>query len=149
MKMERFQKVVSVLDGLLKFLYRLNIAVIVISAILFFFLWYLYLGAPQIFEQFHPDLSFGNINFEIAYTVSASESYGFHLLLFGSVLTVINLPIFLMTFDTLREILAPMKQGLIFHEDIPHDLRKLAEYVKPYFDGVVKVKSAEFGEEII
>lgn len=31
----------------------------------------------------------------------------------------------------------------------PHDLRKLAEYVKPYFDGVVKVKSAEFGEEII
>lgn len=31
----------------------------------------------------------------------------------------------------------------------PHDLRKLAEYIKPYFDGVVKVKSAEFGEEVI
>lgn len=31
----------------------------------------------------------------------------------------------------------------------PHDLRKLAEEIKPYFDGVVKVKSAEFGEEII
>ena len=31
----------------------------------------------------------------------------------------------------------------------PHDLRKLAEYIKPYFDGVVKVKSGEFGEEII
>lgn len=31
----------------------------------------------------------------------------------------------------------------------PHDLRKLAESVKPYFEGVVKVKSAEFGEEII
>ena len=31
----------------------------------------------------------------------------------------------------------------------PHDLRKLALYIKPYFDGVVKVKSGEFGEEII
>ena len=31
----------------------------------------------------------------------------------------------------------------------PHDLRKLAEEIKPYFEGQVKVKSAEFGEEII
>lgn len=31
----------------------------------------------------------------------------------------------------------------------PHDLAKLAEKIKPYFDGVVKVKSAEFGEQII
>ena len=31
----------------------------------------------------------------------------------------------------------------------PHDLRKLAEEIKPYFDGQVKIKSAEFGEEII
>ena len=31
----------------------------------------------------------------------------------------------------------------------PHDLRKLAEELKPYFAGQVKVKSAEFGEEII
>ena len=31
----------------------------------------------------------------------------------------------------------------------PHDLRKLAEEIKPCFDGQVKVKSAEFGEQII
>ena len=31
----------------------------------------------------------------------------------------------------------------------PHDLEKLAKEIKPYFDGVVKVKSAEFGERII
>ena len=31
----------------------------------------------------------------------------------------------------------------------PHDLRELAENIKPFFDGMVKVKSAEFGEEII
>lgn len=31
----------------------------------------------------------------------------------------------------------------------PHDLRKLAEELKPYFKGQIKVKSAEFGEEII
>ena len=31
----------------------------------------------------------------------------------------------------------------------PHDLAKLAEEIKPYFDGVVKVKSVEFGEQII
>ena len=31
----------------------------------------------------------------------------------------------------------------------PHDLRELAEELKPYFEGQVKVKSAEFGEEII
>lgn len=31
----------------------------------------------------------------------------------------------------------------------PHDLRRLAEELKPYFKGQIKVKSAEFGEEII
>lgn len=31
----------------------------------------------------------------------------------------------------------------------PHDLRELAKQVKPVFDGVVKVKTGEFGEEII
>lgn len=31
----------------------------------------------------------------------------------------------------------------------PHDLEKLAREVKPYFNGQVKVKSAEFGEKII
>ncbi len=31
----------------------------------------------------------------------------------------------------------------------PHDLAKLAEEIKPYFDGIVKVKSGEFGEQII
>ena len=31
----------------------------------------------------------------------------------------------------------------------PHDLRNLAEELKPYFDGQIKVKSAEFGEQII
>ncbi len=31
----------------------------------------------------------------------------------------------------------------------PHDLRKLAEEIKPYFNGQLKVKTAEFGEQII
>lgn len=31
----------------------------------------------------------------------------------------------------------------------PHDLAMLAREIKPYFNGIVKVKSAEFGEQII
>jgi pyruvate formate lyase activating enzyme len=31
----------------------------------------------------------------------------------------------------------------------PHDLEKLAREVRPYFNGQVKVKSAEFGERVI
>lgn len=31
----------------------------------------------------------------------------------------------------------------------PHELIKLAEDIKPFFDGTVKVKTAEFGEQII
>ena len=31
----------------------------------------------------------------------------------------------------------------------PHDLAELAREIKPYFDGIVKVKSGEFGEQII
>ena len=31
----------------------------------------------------------------------------------------------------------------------PHDLRDLAEELKPHFDGIIKVKSAEFGEQVI
>ena len=31
----------------------------------------------------------------------------------------------------------------------PHDLAELAREIRPYFDGVVKVKSGEFGEQII
>ena len=36
-------------------------------------------------------------------------------------------------------------------DEVPntHDLAKLAEEIKPYFDGVVKVKSGEFGEQVI
>ena len=33
--------------------------------------------------------------------------------------------------------------------EVPNDLAKLAEEIKPYFDGIVKVKSGEFGEQII
>ena len=31
----------------------------------------------------------------------------------------------------------------------PHDLEKLAREIKPYFKGQVKVKSGEFGEQVI
>ena len=31
----------------------------------------------------------------------------------------------------------------------PHDLEKLAREIRPYFKGIVKVKSAEFGEKVI
>lgn len=31
----------------------------------------------------------------------------------------------------------------------PHDLTKIAKEIKPFFDGVVKVKTAEFGEQVI
>lgn len=31
----------------------------------------------------------------------------------------------------------------------PHDLADLAEEIKPYFNGIVKVKSGEFGEQVI
>ena len=31
----------------------------------------------------------------------------------------------------------------------PHELVKLANDIKPLFDGVVKVKTAEFGEQVI
>lgn len=31
----------------------------------------------------------------------------------------------------------------------PHELADLAREIKPYFDGIVKVKSAEFGEQVI
>lgn len=31
----------------------------------------------------------------------------------------------------------------------PHDLADLAREIKPYFNGIVKVKSAEFGEQVI
>ena len=31
----------------------------------------------------------------------------------------------------------------------PHDLTKLAKMIKPYFNGIVKVKSGEFGEQVI
>ena len=31
----------------------------------------------------------------------------------------------------------------------PHDLVKLAQDIKPLFDGIVKVKTGEFGEQII
>lgn len=34
-------------------------------------------------------------------------------------------------------------------EPNPHDLRALAKKVKPHFDGIIKVKSAEFGEQTI
>lgn len=123
--MNKLQKYAKGLDVFFKIVYRISIVAIVISFIAIFFMWYLYLGDPDIAELFRTDLNFGMISFRLADSVTPADNFGFLFLALGSLVGTAEIVVFCMIFHTIRSILAPLKEGTPFHEDIVYDLDKL------------------------
>lgn len=123
--MEKLQKTAKHLDTFFKIIYRVTFAAVIIASVAIAIMWLLYLGDPDILELFHPDLDFGMISFRLADSVAPSGRYGFLFLLLGSVVGILDTIVFCMMFCTIRSILAPLKEGRPFHDEIAPNLKKL------------------------
>lgn len=123
--MKKIQKTAAGLDAFFKIVYRLGIAAIVFSGIIILIMWYLYLGDPDIMDLFRVSLNFGMIQFRVADSVIPAREHGFLFLALGTLLSIAQLPVFCMMFRSIRGILAPIKDGMPFHDDIVHYLKRL------------------------
>lgn len=123
--MNKLQKTAKGLDTLFKFAYRISMVGIVISCIAIAIMWLLYLGDPDILDLLQTDLNFGMIKFTLADSVEPANHFGFLYLALGSIISIADVIVFCMIFHAIRGILAPLKEGRPFHDDIVHYLKKL------------------------
>lgn len=123
--MNKLQKTAKGLDSLFKFAYRISMVGIVISCIAIAIMWLLYLGDPDILDLLQTDLNFGMIKFTLADSVEPANHFGFLYLALGSIISIADVIVFCMIFHAIRGILAPLKEGRPFHDDIVHYLKKL------------------------
>ena len=123
--MKKMQTMAAGLDRFFKILYRLGIVAAVFSLVVVGILWLLYLGDPDIMDLFKVSLNFGMIQFRLADTVVPAREHGFLFLALGTLLSIAQLPVFCMIFRSIRGILAPIREGLPFQEEIRVHLKHL------------------------
>lgn len=123
--MKKMQTIAAGLDRFFKTLYRLGIVAAVFSFVVVGILWLLYLGDPDIMDLFKVSLNFGMIQFRLADTVVPAREHGFLFLALGTLLSIAQLPVFCMIFRSIRGILAPIREGLPFQEEIRVHLKRL------------------------
>lgn len=123
--MEKLKKTAKGLDTFFKIAYRLGIAAMVLGSLIILFVWWLYLGDPDILDLLRFDLDFGNISFRLADSVVPAREYVFWYFLLGTLIGGAQLPVFCMVFHTIRGILKPMKEGKPFDENIADYLKRL------------------------
>ena len=124
--MKKMKKIASGLDMFFKIVYYITIVAFVFACVMLFFVWYLYLGDPDILELFRTDLDFGPISFTVADSVEPSRDIGLLFMISGTLYILAVLPVFWMTFSSIRGILAPMKEGKPFDSNIAWYLKRLA-----------------------
>lgn len=123
--MKKIQRTAAGLDTFFKIAYRLGIVAIVFSSIVILFMWYLYMGAPELISKLRLSLNFGMIQFQVSPDVVPTREHGFLFLALGTIISVAQLPVFCMIFSSIRGILAPIKDGTPFHDDIVYYLKRL------------------------
>ena len=123
--MSKLQKTARGLDTFFKFSYWISMVAIVISSIAIAVTWLLYLQDPDILDLFRPDLNFGMIQFALADSVKPANDFELLYLALGSIIGIAEVVVFCMFFHAIRGILAPLKEGRPFHNDIVHHLKKL------------------------
>lgn len=123
--MEKLKRTAKGLDTFFKLAYRLGLAAIILGGIIILFVWWLYLGDPDILDLLRFDLTFGGIRFRLADSVVPGREYGFWYFLLGTLIGGAQLPVFCMIFHSIRGILEPMKEGKPFDENIAGYLRRL------------------------
>ena len=124
--MKRMKKIASILDAIFRIVYYCTIAAFVFTCIMLLLLWWLYLIDSDLLKLFRTELTFGSISFTVADSVTATRNTGFLFMLSGTIYALVELPVFWMTFSSIRGILAPMKEGRPFDSSIARYLKRLA-----------------------
>lgn len=123
--MKKLQKTAKALDRFFLFCQRLTVAGCVFGGFVILFMWYLYLGDPDIAELFRGSLDFGSISFTLDRSVMPADNYFLWYLGLGSILGIAELPVLYMTFGSIRGILGLMTEGTPFHEHTVYYLKRL------------------------
>lgn len=123
--MKKLQKTAKRLDKIFSFLQKLTIAGCVFGAMVILFMWYLYIGDPDIAELLRGSLNFGSISFTLANSVMPANNYFIWYMTLGTILGIIEFPVLYMTFGAIRGILELMVEGTPFHERIVYYLKRL------------------------
>ena len=123
--MNKLQKTARGLDTFFQFFFWVCMVGTVISSIAIAVMWVLYLQDPDILELFHTDLNFGMIQFTLADSVKPANYFELRYLALGSIVSIAEVVVFCMFFHAIRGILAPLKEGRPFHDDIVRHLKKL------------------------
>lgn len=123
--MKKIQKTAKALDIFFSFSQKLTIAGIVFGGFVILFMWYLYLGDPDIADFLRGSLNFGSISFTLDRSVTPADNYFIWYLGLGSILGIAELPILYMTFGSIRGVLSLMMEGTPFHEEIVRYLKRL------------------------
>lgn len=123
--MKKLQKTAKGLDRFFSFIQKLTVAGCVFGTIVIFFVWYLYLGDPDIADFLRGSLDFGSISFTLDRSIMPADNYFIWYMGLGSILGIAELPILYMTFGSIRGILGLMIEGTPFHERIVYYLKRL------------------------
>lgn len=123
--MQKIRRTAAMLDSVFKIMYYLTLAALIFGILMMAIVWLLYLGNPNILDSYRPALNFGMIQFRVAESVVPAREHGFLSLVLCSLLMIAQLPVFCLFFRTIRGILAPIRKGLPFHDEIPRHLNRL------------------------
>lgn len=123
--MNKLQKTARSLDRFFALMQKLTIAGCVFGGIMIFFMWYLWLGDKDIGELLYTSLRFGGITFQIDKSVAPADNAFLLYLGLGTIIGAAQIPVFYMTFGSIRGILALLMEGTPFHEHIVYYLKRL------------------------
>lgn len=138
--MKKIQKTAKGLDRIFSFLQKLTIAGCIFGGIVIFFMWYLYIGDPDIADFLRGSLNFGSVSFTLDRTIMPADNYFIWYLSLGTILGIIELPVLYMTFGSIRGILGLMVEGTPFHEHIVYYLKRLGWLAVA--SGIINIASA-------
>lgn len=123
--MKKIMKTAKSLDKIFSFLQKLTIAGCVFGGMVILFMWYLYVGDPDVAELLRGSLNFGSISFTLDRSVIPADNYFIWYLSLGTILGIVELPVLYMVFGAIRGILGLMMEGTPFHEHIVYYLKRL------------------------
>ena len=123
--MKKLMKTAKGLERVFSFLQKLTIAGCVVGGMAILFVWYLYLSDPDIVQLLRGSLNFGSVSFTLAPSIIPVDNYFLWYMGLGTVLGIAEIPVLYMTFGAIRGILELMMEGMPFHENIVHYLKRL------------------------
>lgn len=127
--MNKLKKTASILDTIIKIIYRIYLVVNVIAGIIIFFVLYLCLADQKIIGLFSTGLlrklNFGGISFTLSDSIQPMLNNSFWLMGIPLIIGFAGMILFVMVLRRFRYILEPMKEGNPFVWQVYANFREL------------------------